>query len=76
MHPERTIGCHRIAEIHSVIRDRIRRTPVVEAAAVEFGLADRTLLTFTLEQLQHTGSCKLRGAFANLFRDPSPSPVS
>jgi len=55
-----------IARTERLIRPRIRRTPVVEADGVEFGLG-RTRLCFKLEFLQHAGSFKTRGAFANLL---------
>jgi threonine dehydratase len=39
---------------------------VVEAGGEDFGLGDFALI-FKLEQLQHSGSFKVRGAFANLL---------
>jgi threonine dehydratase len=54
-----------------VIRPHIRRTPVVDADAAEFGL-DAAPLVFKLELLQHTGSFKTRGAFANLLMREIP----
>jgi threonine dehydratase len=50
----------------------VRRTPVVEADAAEFGLP-AAALTFKLEQLQHAGSFKTRGAFANLLERTIPA---
>jgi threonine dehydratase len=44
----------------------VRVTPVVEADAADFGLPPASLV-FKLEQLQHSGSFKARGAFANLL---------
>jgi threonine dehydratase len=56
-----------IAAIEPVIRPHIRRTPVIEAEGV----------TFKLELLQHSGSFKARGAFANLLaRDLPPAGVA
>ena len=55
-----------IAATERAIRPFIRRTPVIEADAAEFGLAPGRL-AFKLELLQHTGSFKARGAFANLL---------
>ena len=53
----------------------MRRTPLVEADASDFGLAPGRLL-FKLELLQHSGSFKARGAFANLLlREVPPSGV-
>lgn len=56
----------RIAETERTIRPHIRRTPVVSADGAEIGLAPGPVL-FKLEQLQHSGSFKARGAFANLL---------
>jgi threonine dehydratase len=61
-----------IARTYQLIRPYIRRTPVIEADAAEFGL-DPATLVFKLELLQHTGSFKTRGAFTNfLTRDVPP----
>ena len=54
-----------IAAAYPRFAPHIRRTPVVRVAAEDFGL-DLPPLTFKLEFLQHTGSFKGRGAFANL----------
>ena len=48
----------RIAETHGLVKSRIRETPLI-AAGNDFMLK--------LELLQHTGSFKARGAFANLL---------
>ena len=61
-----------IAAVHRVVRPHIRRTPVVEVAGEDFGLAGRPRLLFKLELLQHTGSFKPRGAFANLLTRTVP----
>ena len=50
----------------------IRTTPIVTTAASEFGLACRTG-TFKLEQLQHSGSFKARGAFLNVVSRTVPA---
>jgi threonine dehydratase len=55
-----------IAEAERSIRPHIRRTPIVEADGADFGLAG-VRLVFKLEFLQHAGSFKTRGAFANLL---------
>jgi threonine dehydratase len=60
------ISRDRIAATERAIRPHVRRTPLVEADASEFGLAPGRLL-FKLELLQHSGSFKARGAFANLL---------
>jgi threonine dehydratase len=57
------------------IRRYIRQTPVVTVDRADFGLAAGPL-TLKLEQLQHSGSFKVRGAFANLLlRDIPPAGV-
>jgi threonine dehydratase len=60
-----------IALTASLIASHIRRTPVVAANASDFGLRDAPLY-FKLEQLQHAGSFKTRGAFANLLNRDVP----
>ncbi|WP_299640623.1 threonine/serine dehydratase [Devosia sp.] len=50
----------------AVIRPHIRRTPVVETPAGDFGLSGAPL-NFKLEFMQHSGTFKARGAFANLL---------
>jgi len=60
----------RIAATEVAIRRFVRRTPLVRADGADFGLSPGSL-TFKLEMLQHSGSFKARGAFANLLlRDP------
>jgi threonine dehydratase len=61
-----------IAAMEGVIRPHIRRTPTVQARGSDFDLSPCTL-TFKLEQLQHAGSFKTRGAFANLLSRQIPS---
>jgi threonine dehydratase len=53
----------RIADIEQLIRPHVRQTPVIEAEA----------LTLKLELLQHSGSFKARGAFANLLTRQVPA---
>ena len=60
-----------IAQTEGLIRPHIRRTPVIEVDAADFGLA-AARLTFKLELLQHAGSFKTRGAFANLLTREIP----
>jgi threonine dehydratase len=69
--PDRPIGRARIAEIETRIRSHIRRTPTVEIDAAELGLGSFALF-LKLEQLQHAGSFKTRGAFANLLTRKIP----
>ena len=67
-----TIDPAAIAAAHLVIRPYVRRTPVAEASGADFGLAPFPL-TLKLEHLQHSGSFKARGAFANLLRREIPA---
>jgi threonine dehydratase len=62
----------RIAATEAVIRPFIRRTPLLAADLSDFGLAPGPL-TFKLEMLQHSGSFKVRGAFANLLLRDIPA---
>jgi threonine dehydratase len=55
-----------VAQTERLIRPHVRRTPVIEVDAADFGLA-AARLTLKLELLQHAGSFKTRGAFANLL---------
>ena len=64
-----------IARIYQLIRPHVRRTPVVEVDAADFG-APAVPLALKLELLQHTGSFKTRGAVANvLTRDVPPAGI-
>ncbi len=66
-----TVDQARIAATHELIRPYIRRTPVVEVNGTDFGLGSfRTVLK--LELVQHSGSFKARGAFANLLTRQVP----
>jgi len=60
-----------IAATETLIRPHVRRTPVVEVEAADFGLGD-CALAFKLELLQRSGSFKTRGAFTNLLRRNVP----
>jgi threonine dehydratase len=55
-----------IARCETLIRPHIRRTPVIEIDAADFGRAPQPL-SLKLELFQHSGSFKARGAFANLL---------
>jgi threonine dehydratase len=55
-----------ITATEKTIRPHIRRTPVIETDGGDFGF-DSVPLVFKLELLQHSGSFKARGAFANLL---------
>lgn len=73
--PQSSIGRQRIADTYRLIRPHIRRTPVVEVAGADFGL-DGVSVILKLEVLQHAGSFKPRGAFANLLmREVPPAGV-
>jgi threonine dehydratase len=61
----------RIAAIDPIIRPYVRRTPVIDLEAADFGFATRRL-TLKLELFQHSGSFKVRGAFTNLLTRESP----
>ena len=55
-----------IERTRALIRPHVRRTPVIEVDGQEFGLGPCSLV-LKLEYLQHAGSFKARGAFANLL---------
>jgi threonine dehydratase len=55
-----------IERVHRIIAPHVRETPVVTAEAAGFGLSGAPI-AFKLELLQHAGSFKPRGAFANLL---------
>jgi threonine dehydratase len=56
----------RITGTEAAIRPHIRHTPVIQLPGDELGLS-HTQITLKLELLQHSGSFKARGAFANLL---------
>jgi threonine dehydratase len=56
------VSRQRIASVEALIRPHVRHTPIVEDAG----------LVFKLESLQHSGSFKVRGAFANLLTREIP----
>ncbi len=65
----------RIAAAGRLIGPHVRLTPVIEIDGADLGVADSPL-TLKLELLQHAGSFKARGAFANLLmRDIPPAGV-
>ena len=67
-----TIDRERIAFTDRLIRPHIRRTPVIEIDAVNLGHGT-TPASLKLELLQHSGSFKVRGAFANLLGRTVPA---
>jgi threonine dehydratase len=62
----RAIDRETIARTYARIRSFIRRTPTMDVDGRDYGLASSSLV-FKLEMLQHGGSFKVRGAFANLL---------
>jgi threonine dehydratase len=69
--PEDAVTSQMIAQAVRLVRPFIRRTPVVEIDGAELGLPAHRL-TLKLELLQHSGSFKARGAFANLLTRDVP----
>jgi threonine dehydratase len=66
------LGREDVAATEQIIRPHIRRTPVIAIDGADVGLRDVSLF-FKLELMQHSGSFKARGAFANLLmRKPPP----
>jgi threonine dehydratase len=61
-----------VAAVEERIRTYVRRTPVIEIDRADFGLPAGPL-TLKLEQTQHSGSFKVRGAFANLLLRDVPA---
>jgi threonine dehydratase len=57
-----------VVTAYARIRDRIRRTPVIDVGAAELGLP--VPVTLKLELLQHAGSFKPRGAFNRVLAAP------
>ena len=75
MSGEGCIDRGRIGDVEAIIRPFIRTTPVIECVGLELGMPDISL-ALKLEQLQRSGSFKVRGAFANLLmRDVPPAGV-
>lgn len=66
------ISREQIRAAHERIAPHIRRTPVLEVDGGDFGL-QLGKLSLKLELLQHAGSFKARGAFANLLTRKVPA---
>ena len=66
----RLLNEHDVAEAAGRIEGRVRRTPILSMAA---GEAAAVPVVFKLEQLQHTGSFKPRGAFNTLLSGDVPA---
>ncbi|HVA32587.1 MAG TPA: threonine/serine dehydratase [Candidatus Baltobacteraceae bacterium] len=63
-----------ISTTRDAIAPYVRKTPIVEAYPLDFGFDGGTAkLAFKLELLQHSGSFKARGAFANLLMRTVPA---
>lgn len=67
-----TVNQNAIAETYERIKGYVRRTPVIDIDAAELGVSTGAL-TLKLELLQHAGSFKARGAFANLTGQAVPA---
>jgi hypothetical protein len=63
---------HQISRCEKLIRPYVRRTPVIEIDGADAGVSSRRL-SLKLELLQHSGSFKARGAFANLLLRKVPA---
>jgi threonine dehydratase len=61
-----------IESTHALIAPHVRETPVVTVDGADFGLRGCSLC-LKLEYLQHAGSFKARGAFANLLLRKAPA---
>lgn len=62
---QRSVDRPSIEATEKLIRPYIRRTPILDIAAADLGL-EGAPVTLKLEFVQHSGSFKARGAFANL----------
>lgn len=73
--PALSIDAPAITTAYDAIRQYLRFTPTVELRGTEVGLPD-CVVVLKLEMLQHAGSFKARGAFANLLlREIPPAGV-
>ncbi|MEQ8355378.1 MAG: threonine/serine dehydratase [Kiloniellaceae bacterium] len=68
----KTVNRAAVAETEKLIRPYVRRTPMLTADLEDFGGAPLPL-HLKLEFLQHSGSFKARGAFANLLTRDVPA---
>jgi threonine dehydratase len=67
-----TISREQIAATYKLVQPYVRRTPVIKIDGSDFGLGSVSLF-FKLELMQHGGSFKARGAFANLLMRKVPA---
>src|ERR1700730_5912487 len=72
MPQDTSITPDRIAETERLIRPHVRHTPILHVDMADFGAGPRPL-ALKLECLQHSGSFKARGAFANLLTRSIPA---
>jgi threonine dehydratase len=71
----RAIDRESIEHTYRQVQPRVRRTPTIDVDAADCG-CDAAAVSLKLELLQHTGSFKVRGAYANLLlRDVPPAGV-
>lgn len=66
------LGREAIAAVERLIRPQVRRTPTLDVVPKDCGISAAGL-NFKLELLQHAGSFKARGAFANLLTRTVPA---
>ncbi|MQA16697.1 MAG: pyridoxal-phosphate dependent enzyme [Pseudonocardiaceae bacterium] len=62
-----------IRDTYGTISGHLRRTPIVEVGRAGLGLPATCEVVLKLEQLQYSGSFKVRGAFANLLLRTVPT---
>ena len=67
----RSIDREQIEATDAVIRPHVRLTPIVELRGADLGRPG-PVIVLKLEHIQHTGSFKARGAFANLLMRKVP----
>jgi threonine dehydratase len=73
VHPvEQSVNRELIRKNYKRIQRHVRRTPIIEIDATDFGLTGIGKVTFKLELFQHAGSFKARGAFTNLLTRKVP----
>src|SRR3984957_13847378 len=68
----RMLSTNQILSTYQIIQPHIRRTPIVDVDAADFGVKAARLV-LKLESLQHAGSFKSRGAFTHLLTRSVPA---
>ena len=66
------ISTNQILSTYQIIQPHIRRTPIIDVDAADFGVKAARLV-LKLESLQHAGSFKSRGAFTHLLTRSVPA---